>query len=81
MTIEDPSPTLRPVHTKAQADAISTEIEEHADGWVTAEFAPDWDDWLDRVEGDLGLDLGSDMNGPGIKRVLAIGRRVRRETV
>lgn len=28
---------------------------------------------------DLGLDLGSDMNAPGIKRVLSIGRRVRRE--
>lgn len=69
---------LRPIRTREQADAISAEIEDHAEGWVT-DARVDWDDYLDRVERDLRLDLGEDLDSPAIKRVLAIARRVRRE--
>jgi hypothetical protein len=77
--METNRPELRPIRTREEADAIEAEIEEHADGWVTHEGAVDFELWLDRLETDLQLDLGDDLRAPGIKRVLAIGRRVRRE--
>lgn len=69
----------RLIRTREDANAISAEVEDHADGWVTHEGPVDFEVWLDRLEVDLDLDLGEDLQAPGIKRVLAIGRRVRKE--
>lgn len=49
------------------------------DGWFAADGRIDWHDFLDRLEDQTDVDLGSDMQSPqilGIKRHIAAYRKL-----
>ena len=71
---------MRTIRTAADAEAIRPEIEAFTDdGWDRDGTHFEWENWLDRLEGELDLDLGSDMDSEGIKRVQSIARQTARE--
>jgi hypothetical protein len=78
--LTSPATRFRPIQTAADAEAIRAEIETFTDeGWDREGTRFDWDNWLDRIERDLNLDLGSDLFSPGIKTMQQIARRAARE--
>ena len=65
----------RQIQTAEDADAIRAEVEAFTDaGWDRSGTRFHWDDWLDRLERSLDLDLGSDVSSPGLKRIREIAR-------
>lgn len=49
-----------------------------ADGWYPDQARIYWDDLLDRLEDQTGIDLGTDMASPQIKAIKAHVRAYRR---
>jgi hypothetical protein len=71
---------MREILTAADAEAIRAEIEAFTDeGWDREGTRFEWENWLDNLEGSLDLDLGSDTDSEGIKRVQSIARKAARE--
>jgi hypothetical protein len=72
---------MRTIRTAADAEAIRDEIVKFTDdGWDRDGTLFEWENWLDRLEGQsLDLDLGSDMNSEGIRRIQFIARQAARE--
>ena len=68
--------TYREIKTAADAEAIRSEIEAFVDeGWDRDGTAFEWENWLDRIEGELGLDLGSDTESEGFRAIKRIARK------
>jgi hypothetical protein len=71
---------MRTIRTAADADAIRAEVEQFTDdGWDRDGTHFEWENWLDRLEGALDLDLGSDLDSEGIKRVQSIARKAAKD--
>ena len=71
---------MRTIRTAADAEAIKAEVEAFTDdGWNRDGTHFQWDDWLDRLESQLDLDIGSDLDSEGIKRIQSIARKAAKE--
>lgn len=65
--------------TAADIESIRGEIEEVAEGWACGERV-DWEEFIDRCENLLMVDLGDDLASPQVRAVFAIARRIRKES-
>lgn len=64
--------------TKDQMAELLSAAEGIVDGWY-ASGRIDWNDFLDRLESQTGIDLGSDLTAPHIGRIKAHVRAYRRQ--
>lgn len=48
------------------------------DGWYADAGRVEWDDFIDRLEGQLDADFGDDMQSPAIRKIQAHIRKYRK---
>jgi hypothetical protein len=71
------TPNVRYIQTAADANQIRPEIESVYDGWFADVRRIDWEEFLDRLEEFVDIDMGGSMTTPAVARIKQIVSELR----